>query len=191
MPTPFDHVFFRDRPRNRIRYPGNAFSNGTNRRRSSKKVGLLRPVFPGIASLIQSRLNSHESRIQELERRAGNSSPGRMDTDMPNFEDVSVEPSQDTLSPQVSAANDIPSESHSLYFANHQATQPQSHNFSMDAIDLGAPIATLRSLGALSNDGGSPESSRIVPKDIERSNTCDPVARGVLSSHDSKKAVNM
>lgn len=123
--------------------------------------------------------------------RAGNSSPGRMVNDMPDFEDVPVEPSQDALSPHVTAANDLTPEGRSVHFAARQATQPQSHNFSMDAIDLGAPIATLRSLGALSKDGGSPESSRVVPRDIERSYSCDPVARGVLSDGDARKAVNM
>ncbi|PVH83619.1 hypothetical protein DL98DRAFT_652429 [Cadophora sp. DSE1049] len=138
---------------------------------------------------LQRRVNLHESRIEELERQARNPNPGRMDTDVPNFEDVPIQATQHTLSPQMTTVSNTLAESHSMQFANHQATQSQ--NFSMDDIDLGPPIATLRSLGALSNDGGSPESSRIVTQDIERSNSWDPVSRGVLSDRDARKAVNI
>ena len=65
----------------------------------------------------------------------------------------------------------------------------------MDSIDLEAPIATLRSLRALSKDGASPGSQILDPNARSNfnklDNAYDPVAAGILSAHEAQKMINM
>lgn len=78
-----------------------------------------------------------------------------------------------------------------------RVTGLQSEPFSMDTLDLGPPIATLRSLGALSKGGPSTESFRdrpILQAPTDRGGSyrfCDPVSRGVLSDIEADRALNM
>lgn len=73
----------------------------------------------------------------------------------------------------------------------------QSPEFSMDTLDLGPPIATLRSLGALTKDGPTSGSQvrdsnlRTSSNAANRYSSCDPVSRGVLSIHEAQRAINM
>ncbi|RDW62413.1 hypothetical protein BP6252_11846 [Coleophoma cylindrospora] len=74
----------------------------------------------------------------------------------------------------------------------------QSPGFSMDSIDLGPPIATLRSLGALSKESAPPSDShlnglhnRASLNNNSRSMSYDPISRGILSSRDAQKAINI
>lgn len=67
----------------------------------------------------------------------------------------------------------------------------------MDTVDLGTPIATLRSLGALAKDG-VPSGSHVQDSSIRASLPStehyapfDPVARGLLSIYDAQRAINM
>lgn len=67
----------------------------------------------------------------------------------------------------------------------------------MDALDLGPPIATLRTLGALSKDSTSAVHNQdsTTPTSTRSAVTCfgsdDPVLQGVLSMRDAQKAINM
>lgn len=82
-------------------------------------------------------------------------------------------------------------------YTNAQSTISNFHGFSMDTLDLEPPIATLRSLGALSKDGVSTEppsletEHRLKPMGVQRANSCDPISNGILSSEDAQKAINM
>jgi hypothetical protein len=73
----------------------------------------------------------------------------------------------------------------------------QSPGFSMDTLDLGPPIATLRSLGALTKVGPTSGSQvrdsslRTSSNGANRYSSCDPVSRGVLSIHEAQRAINM
>lgn len=74
---------------------------------------------------------------------------------------------------------------------------PQSPGFSMDTLDLGPPIATLRSLGALTK-GGPTLGSQVRDSNLRTSSnvanrypSCDPVSRGVLSIHEAQRVINM
>ena len=76
---------------------------------------------------------------------------------------------------------------------DNEATS-RSTGFSMESLDLGPPIATLRSLGALSKKGTSP-GSHIDPESrtIRAKNhpSYDPVSRGILSMDDAERAIRM
>ena len=67
----------------------------------------------------------------------------------------------------------------------------------MDKLDLGPPIATLRSLGALSKGGPSTECfldrpNLQAPTDrVDSYHFCDPVSRGVLSDIEAERALAM
>lgn len=61
----------------------------------------------------------------------------------------------------------------------------------MDGIDLGAPIATLRSLGAMATDESKTEYQ---PTSLAKpifANTFDPISQGLLSVHESQRAIDM
>lgn len=125
-------------------------------------------------------LNAHEARILVLE--------------------TEREPNQSLRSPiskdhtlETTAATEI--ESHNECSLEEPLTH--SPTFTMDKLNLDAPIATLRSLGALTKDG--PPSERVCHDSVvspllrenSRSAVCDPVTRGILSIHDAQKAINM
>ncbi|PYI03542.1 hypothetical protein BO78DRAFT_193882 [Aspergillus sclerotiicarbonarius CBS 121057] len=99
---------------------------------------------------LHQQINRHETRIAQLEKQASRTdAPAKTHLEVP-----AVTPNRpDPLT----------------------ATPSHSPGFSMDGIDLGPPIATLRSLGALvKNDSRA---------------GCDPVARGVISLEDAHSAM--
>ncbi|RAK98738.1 Zn(II)2Cys6 transcription factor [Aspergillus ibericus CBS 121593] len=101
---------------------------------------------------LHQQINHHETRIAKLERQAS-----RVNASAKRHLDVPAETPH-----------------------RHQplvATPSHSPGFSMDGIDLGPPIATLRSLGALAmNDSQA---------------GFDPVARGVISVEDAQSAITL
>lgn len=131
--------------------------------------------------LIQHRrLNAHEARILVLE--TGKQLKQSLRSPMVN--DQSLE---------TTAPTEI--EPHSQCSLEEPLTH--SPTFTMDKLNLDAPIATLRSLGALTKDVPSSErvshDSVVSPllRENSRSALCDPVTRGILSIHDAQKAINM
>jgi hypothetical protein len=79
----------------------------------------------------------------------------------------------------------------------HQSISPSRTGASrtpgsaVDGIDLGAPIATLRSLGALATDESKTEYE---PTSLAKpifANTFDPISQGLLSVHESQRAIDM
>lgn len=77
------------------------------------------------------------------------------------------------------------------------AMNSQTPAFCMDTLDLGPPISTLRSLGALSPDATYSDFKDIAncarsnSNVTERSHSYDPIQRGVLSANDAQRAVGM
>ncbi|KZF19673.1 hypothetical protein L228DRAFT_285614 [Xylona heveae TC161] len=146
---------------------------------------------------LQQRLNRHEARILELEKLPQGGKVRQTDEDTPSHARGAISNAQST-------SHQTPRE---LPLEREDGPSPQvltcetpaSHTstFSMDGIGLGPPIATLRSLGALSKDEGrlsshSPElKSKGTPNVLNRYTACDPVARGVLSVHDAQRAIHI
>ena len=73
----------------------------------------------------------------------------------------------------------------------------QSPGFSMDGLDLEAPIATLRSLAALSKDTAPSASQFLDSNDGTSTNSgahyskYDPISRGILTVYDAQRAIQM
>jgi hypothetical protein len=81
-----------------------------------------------------------------------------------------------------------------IYLPNTNSPVSHTPGFNMDSLDIGAPIATLRSMQALSPDHSkSPADSHIFSiKNRGTANSLyDPVSQGVLSVQDSQRAINM
>ncbi|KAH8698691.1 hypothetical protein BGW36DRAFT_149806 [Talaromyces proteolyticus] len=74
-----------------------------------------------------------------------------------------------------------------------QTIVSHSPGFSMDGIDLGPPIATLRSLGALSKDEPNSNSNLQTArtKQAPYNSIYDPVSRGVLTIHEAQRAISI
>ncbi|PWY83882.1 hypothetical protein BO94DRAFT_625431 [Aspergillus sclerotioniger CBS 115572] len=100
---------------------------------------------------LHHQINQHEARIAQLEKQAQN-------TDAPSKIYLQV-PAETPNRPPLTA------------------TPSHSPGFSMDGIDLGPPIATLRSLGALAKN--------------DTHSGFDPVARGIISMEDAQSAITL
>lgn len=93
--------------------------------------------------------------------------------------------------------NHVANDGQSTRFSYTDTPVSQSPGFSMDTLDLGPPIATLRSLGALTKDGptsGSHVRDSSLPTSsngVHRHFPCDPVSRGVLSIREAQRAIDM
>lgn len=134
---------------------------------------------------LQGQVKLHKSRIRELET-MNESAESRRVLKRNTCFDV-TDPHVSNLSPrdQLDTHNTFGIETPLAPHDNTPISQPKA--FSMDTIDLGRPIATLRSLGDLSLSKDTQEGSA---KSSPAHSTLDPVPRGVLSVDDAQKVLN-
>lgn len=120
------------------------------------------------AELTIKRINQHEARIHELEGQLGK---------------------ETALSGREGLAKPTPDSSE---FPNSSPSNISEARSNMDKIDLGPPIATLRSLRALAKE----DSLSIAPTSNPRTSkkhhdSYDPVLKGILSFEDAQRAIDM
>lgn len=134
---------------------------------------------------LQGQVNLHESRIRELETMNESArSRGRntcSDVSNPHLSYFSPPDRLDTHNPVEVEAPTAP-------YDNTPISQPK--DFSMDTLDLGPPIATLRSLGDLYTNKAVLTTQESPAKSYSIHSTIDPISRGVLSVDDAQKAFN-
>ncbi|KAJ5081018.1 hypothetical protein N7456_013728 [Penicillium angulare] len=126
---------------------------------------------------LHAKVNHHEARIRELERDSLLGEPSLPDkvkngtTKTENNCLIAVSPQQ-AISPSQTVASRTPGSA-------------------VDGIDLGAPIATLRSLGALATDESKTEYE---PASLAKpifANPFDPISQGLLSVQESQRAIDI
>lgn len=137
---------------------------------------------------LQGEVKLHEIRIKELETINGSArSRGvvgintRSDVSDPHLSYFSLPDQLDTNNPLEDEAPTAP-------YDNTPVSQPKA--FSMDTLDLGPPIATLRSLGDLSTNKAVLDTQESPATSHSIYSTIDPISRGVLSVDDAQAAIN-
>jgi hypothetical protein len=86
-----------------------------------------------------------------------------------------------------------PKQAHHPAISPYQSSMSNSPSFTLDGIDLGPPIATLRSLGALAKDESTSNPKPLTARKSQASHQSiyDPVAEKILSISEAGQAITM
>lgn len=134
--------------------------------------------------LYKYRVNRHEARIDELEHLNG---PARKTPRL--LQQANAEGGIDT---PPNASVSVSSDNENLHVPrgrDYVSPGPQTIDYSLNQLELGAPIATLRSLGALTEQRelrhGPIRSGANLPASL------DPIGAGILTEGEALRACDM
>ncbi|OQV09778.1 Fungal Zn2-Cys6 binuclear cluster domain-containing protein [Cladophialophora immunda] len=143
-----------------------------------------------LLSNIQARLNNHERRLAELEAQG----PLQQDDGLRLH---ALSPNPSTISSQDGYNAGEPRNDGPMASTDQSSRDPNQRILDMNAVDLGPPISTLRSLGAMHGNQSLRESSSnaqnsgmgIVP--TQHRWPLDPILNGVLTMAEACQAINI